>query len=222
MDAVIPFPARPPTGRASALRVSLLGRFEVSRGGVPVPRDAWRRRRAADVLTLLALAPGHEIPREEILHTLLEAVVLVVLIVYLFLQSFRTTIICTVAIIVSLVTTFAGMLALGFSINLITLFAFGFVLVSHHWRRRHIWWHASAEATGNLWSWLRYALLVATLALPPLFLVGTLVALHIQTALSLVLNLFIATSLGAFTVTLFDYRSREIERMWASIKQQFV
>ena len=47
---------------------------------------------------------------------------LVVLIVYLFLQSFRTTIICTVAIIVSLITTMAGMLALGFSINLITLF----------------------------------------------------------------------------------------------------
>ena len=47
---------------------------------------------------------------------------LVVLIVFLFLQSFRTTIICTVAIFVSLITTFAGMLALGFSINLITLF----------------------------------------------------------------------------------------------------
>ena len=37
---------------------------------------------------------------EEVIHTLLEAVVLVVLVVYLFLQSFRTTIICTVAIIV--------------------------------------------------------------------------------------------------------------------------
>ena len=59
---------------------------------------------------------------EEVIHTLFEAVVLVVLVVYLFLQSFRTTIICTVAIIVSLITTFAGMLALGFSINLLTLF----------------------------------------------------------------------------------------------------
>ena len=59
---------------------------------------------------------------EEVIHTLFEAVVLVVLVVYLFLQSFRTTIICTVAIFVSLITTFAGMLALGFSINLLTLF----------------------------------------------------------------------------------------------------
>jgi hypothetical protein len=62
---------------------------------------------------------------EEVIHTLAEAIVLVVLIVYLFLQSFRTTIICTVAIFVSLITTLAGMLALGFSINLITLFGLG-------------------------------------------------------------------------------------------------
>ena len=59
---------------------------------------------------------------EEVIHTLLEAIVLVVLVVYLFLQSFRSTIICTVAIFVSLIGTFAGMLALGFSINLLTLF----------------------------------------------------------------------------------------------------
>src|SRR5207344_3520080 len=59
---------------------------------------------------------------EEVIHTLVEAVVLVVLIVYLFLQSFRTTIICTVAIAVALVSTFIGILALGFSINLLTLF----------------------------------------------------------------------------------------------------
>ena len=59
---------------------------------------------------------------EEVIKTLFEAIVLVVLVVYLFLQSFRTTIICIVAILVSLITTFAGMLALGFSINLLTLF----------------------------------------------------------------------------------------------------
>ena len=59
---------------------------------------------------------------EEVIQTLIEAVVLVVLVVYLFLQSLRTTLICAVAIVVALVTTFAGMLALGFSINLLTLF----------------------------------------------------------------------------------------------------
>ena len=59
---------------------------------------------------------------EEVINTLFEAIVLVVLVVYLFLQSFRTTIICTVAIVVALIATFTGMLALGFSINLLTLF----------------------------------------------------------------------------------------------------
>src|SRR6185436_2892872 len=52
---------------------------------------------------------------KEVIRTLFEAIVLVVLVVYLFLQSFRSTIICTVAIFVSLIGTFAGMLALGFS-----------------------------------------------------------------------------------------------------------
>ena len=44
---------------------------------------------------------------EEVIHTLIEAIVLVVLVVYLFLQSFRTTLICAVAIVVALVSTFA-------------------------------------------------------------------------------------------------------------------
>src|SRR5512135_3651502 len=58
----------------------------------------------------------------EVIDTLFEAVLLVILVVYFFLQSFRSTIICIVAVIVSLIGTFAGMLALGFSINLLTLF----------------------------------------------------------------------------------------------------
>ncbi len=59
---------------------------------------------------------------KEVIKTLFEAIVLVMLVVYLFLQSFRTTIICTVAIVIALIATFSGMLALGFSINLLTLF----------------------------------------------------------------------------------------------------
>src|SRR4029079_3327015 len=59
---------------------------------------------------------------EEVIHTLFEAILLVVLVVYVFLQNFRATVICTVAIFVALIGTFLGMLALGFSINLLTLF----------------------------------------------------------------------------------------------------
>lgn len=59
---------------------------------------------------------------EEVLHTFAEALVLVVLVVFAFLQNWRATLIPVLAIPVSLVGTFAGMYALGFSINLLTLF----------------------------------------------------------------------------------------------------
>jgi len=58
----------------------------------------------------------------EVIHTLFEAVVLVVLVVFLFLQSLRATLIPAIAIPVSLIGTFAFMLVLGYSVNLITLF----------------------------------------------------------------------------------------------------
>ncbi|WP_417662058.1 efflux RND transporter permease subunit [Pseudomonas sp.] len=59
---------------------------------------------------------------EEVIHTFFEALVLVILVVFLFLQNWRATLIPVLAIPVSLIGTFAGMYALGFSINLLTLF----------------------------------------------------------------------------------------------------
>ena len=59
---------------------------------------------------------------EEVLHTLAEAMVLVTLVVFLFLQDWRSTVIPILAVPVSIVGTFAGMQLLGFSINLLTLF----------------------------------------------------------------------------------------------------
>ncbi len=59
---------------------------------------------------------------KEVQDTLVEAIVLVVLVVFFFLQNFRATIICSVAIFVALIGTFTGMFVLGFSINLLTLF----------------------------------------------------------------------------------------------------
>ncbi|WP_445626934.1 efflux RND transporter permease subunit [Nostoc sp. DSM 114167] len=70
--------------------------------------------------------PFVEISLEEVLHTLVEAIVLVVLVIFVFLQDWRTTIIPTVAIPVSLIGTCAALLVLGFQINTLTLF--GFVL----------------------------------------------------------------------------------------------
>ena len=59
---------------------------------------------------------------EEVVHTFLEALVLVLLVVFIFLQSMRATIIPLVAVPVSIIGAFAGMMALGFSINTLTLF----------------------------------------------------------------------------------------------------
>ena len=58
-----------------------------------------------------------------VVHTLFEALLLVVLIVYVFLQDLRSTLIPSVSIIVSLIGTFSFMQLIGFSINLLTLFA---------------------------------------------------------------------------------------------------
>ena len=58
-----------------------------------------------------------------VLHTLFEAILLVILVVYVFLQDIRSTLIPAVSIIVSLIGTFAFMKLAGFSLNLLTLFA---------------------------------------------------------------------------------------------------
>ena len=59
---------------------------------------------------------------EEVIHTFVEAILLVILVVYLFLQNFRATLIPLLAVPVSIIGAFAGMYVLGFSINLLTLF----------------------------------------------------------------------------------------------------
>jgi HAE1 family hydrophobic/amphiphilic exporter-1 len=59
----------------------------------------------------------------EVVRTLIEAFILVIIIVYLFLQDFRSTLIPALAVPVALVGTFAFMQLFGFSINLLTLFA---------------------------------------------------------------------------------------------------
>ncbi len=59
---------------------------------------------------------------EEVVRTLFEAIVLVLIVVFIFLGNFRATLIPIIAVPVSLVGTFAGFAAMGFSINLLTMF----------------------------------------------------------------------------------------------------
>jgi multidrug efflux pump len=63
-----------------------------------------------------------EVSIREVIHTFIEAVVLVIAVVFIFLQSARATLIPILAVPVSIIGTFAGMYMLGFSINLLTLF----------------------------------------------------------------------------------------------------
>lgn len=60
---------------------------------------------------------------EEVVKTLVEALILVIIIVYVFLQNWRATLIPSIAVPVSIIGTFAGMYAMGFSINILTMFA---------------------------------------------------------------------------------------------------
>ena len=65
---------------------------------------------------------------DSVIQTLLEAILLVIIVVYVFLQSVRSTFIPLVGIVVSLVGTFAFLYVAGFSINLLTLFALVLVI----------------------------------------------------------------------------------------------
>jgi HAE1 family hydrophobic/amphiphilic exporter-1 len=65
---------------------------------------------------------------KNVIKTLFEAILLVILVVFVFLQSMRSTIIPTISIVVSLIGTFAFLAIAGFSINLITLFALVLVI----------------------------------------------------------------------------------------------
>jgi len=68
-----------------------------------------------------------DISIEQVVHTLIEAIVLVFLVMYLFLQNIRYTLIPTIVVPIALLGSFACLLAMGFSINVLTLF--GMVLV---------------------------------------------------------------------------------------------
>ncbi|MFO1303527.1 MAG: multidrug efflux RND transporter permease subunit [Burkholderiales bacterium] len=152
---------------------------------------------------------------EEVIKTLVEAIVLVVLVVYLFLQSFRTTVICCVAIVISLVTTFAGMLALGFSINLLTLFGLvlaigmvvddAIVVVENVERNMHEHHLPPKEATirsmGEIASSLVAVVLVmSSVFIPAAFLPGTTGQLYKQFAITIVVSVTVS-GFVALTVT---------------------
>lgn len=156
---------------------------------------------------------------QEVLKTLFEATVLVIVTVFLFLQNWRATIIPVVAIPVSLIGTFAVMLGLGINLNNLSLFglvlAIGIVVDDaivvvenvEHWLERGL---SSREAAKKAMSGVGSALVGATLVLiavfvPTAFIPGIsgqfyrqfAITIAVSTTISLLVSLTLSPAMAA-------------------------
>ncbi|HBS59245.1 MAG TPA: hydrophobe/amphiphile efflux-1 family RND transporter, partial [Firmicutes bacterium] len=141
---------------------------------------------------------------DEVVKTLVEALLLVLLVVFIFLQNWRATLITMLAIPVSLVGTFGAFLALGFSINTLTLFAMvlaiGLVVddaivvieaVEYHMRYsglkpREATEKAMSEVSGPV---IAIAFVLAAVFIPVAFLGGMVGVLYKQFALTVAVSM---------------------------------
>ncbi|MFM8411046.1 MAG: efflux RND transporter permease subunit [Alphaproteobacteria bacterium] len=152
--------------------------------------------------TTLAVTEGIR----EIIRTLFEAIALVLLVVFIFLQNWRATLIPMLAVPVSLVGTFAVFPLLGFSINTLSLFglvlAIGLVVddaivvveaVEHHIEEgmspRDATLQAMSEVTGPV---VATALILAAVFVPTAFIPGITGSLYQQFALTIAVSVVIS------------------------------
>ena len=150
----------------------------------------------------------------EVVHTFFEALALVVIIVFLFLQTWRATLIPLLAVPVSLVGTFGAFIVLGFSINTLTLFAMvlaiGLVVDDAIVVIENVEEHMESEGLGPIEATevamdevqgpvVAIAFVLAAVFVPVAFLGGTTGVLYRQFALtiaiSMALSAFIALTL---------------------------
>ncbi|EJN00846.1 efflux RND transporter permease subunit [Herbaspirillum sp. YR522] len=152
---------------------------------------------------------------EEVVKTLIEAIVLVFLVMYLFLQNIRYTIIPTVVVPVALLGTFATLLLFGFSINVLTMFGMvlaigilvddAIVVVENVERIMSEEGLSPADATRKAMGQISGALIGITLVLiavfiPMAFFGGAVGAIYRQFSLSMVASMVFSV-LMAFTLT---------------------
>jgi multidrug efflux pump len=119
------------TARVNGKDVSAAG-IKLSTTGNALATATAVRERLDELSKYFPPGVGYEIPYdaskfvklsiEEVVKTLLIAIVLVFLVMYLFLQNLRATVIPTIVVPIALLGTFASMLFFGFSINVLTLF----------------------------------------------------------------------------------------------------
>jgi HAE1 family hydrophobic/amphiphilic exporter-1 len=156
-------------------------------------------------ITLDTTAPVTEGIRE-IIKTLVEAMILVIIVVFIFLQNWRATLIPIVAVPVSLIGTFAVFPLLGFSINTLSLFglvlAIGLVVddaivvveaVEHHIEEgmapRDATFQAMKEVSGPV---IAIALILASVFLPVAFMSGIQGRLNKQFAVTIAISVLIS------------------------------
>ena len=152
--------------------------------------------------TTLAVTAGIE----EIVKTLLEAIVLVILVVFIFLQSWRATLIPLLAVPVSLIGTFIFFPAVGFSVNTISLFglvlAIGIVVddaivvveaIEHHIEHglspKDAARKAMDEVSGPV---VAIALILSAVFVPTIFLPGMTGAMYQQFAITIAFSVLIS------------------------------
>ncbi len=151
---------------------------------------------------------------EKVLHTLFEAFVLVSLVVFLFLGDFRSTLIPTLAVPVSLIGTFFFMLMFGMSINLITLFALvlaigvvvddAIVVVEAVHEKMHTKHLGPYQATQEVMHEISGAIIAITLVMtavfiPVTFMTGPVGVFYRQFALTMAMSIVIS---GVVALTL--------------------
>jgi len=152
---------------------------------------------------------------EEVVKTLLEAIVLVFLVMYLFLQNIRYTLIPTIVVPVALMGTFASMLVFGFSINVLTMFGMvlaigilvddAIVVVENVERIMSEEGLSPRDATRKAMGQISGALVGITLVLiavfiPMAFFGGAVGAIYRQFSLSLVSSMVFSVTM-AFSLT---------------------
>ncbi len=200
-----------------------------------------------DFLVPLETATVVEVSINEVLHTLIEALLLVVLVVFLFLQNWRATLIPVLAIPVSLIGTFIFFGPLGFTINTLTLFAFvlaiGIVVddaivvveaVQHNidhdnMTPKEATKKAMADISGPV---IAIALILAAVFVPVGFIPGIVGRLYqqfaITIAVSVIISAFVALSLTPALCTLMlrpskapDAKKNILERFFAAFNRWF-
>src|SRR5205807_855577 len=151
----------------------------------------------------------------EVLKTLIEAIVIVILVIFLFLQGWRSTVIPAITIPVSLVGTFIFAKLLGFSINTLTLFGItlatglvvddAIVVIENIERHIHEYHRSPSEAASTAMSEVTSAVIATALVLaavfvPVAFFPGTTGRLYQQFALTIAISMAIS-AFNALTLT---------------------